>query len=255
MKAEHEPMTGTLEAGQLLRYLHDELEQDERGAVRAHVAACNACRTRLATLSRGSRDASALLAAADFEAPGEAEWRAMRERVLRGRTARAPDPRLLRLAASVALLLGTVVVLQATAAGDWLREQWQAFTTAEPLPVAPASGSAAVAFRPAVEVLQVRLDERPAAGVLQVRFAQSDTARLTVLDGGTEALVVESNGVRIANTTAAAASYELVVPRGVQRVAVAVGARAAVELDRADVVIELELNSGLVRKPPARGNH
>jgi hypothetical protein len=56
-----------------------------------------------------------------------------------------------------------------------------------------------------------------------------------VRGGADESPLVTGSGLRIVNTTASAATYEIAVPASVRRVVVRVGGEPAVELDAGQV--------------------
>lgn len=219
--------------GGLVRYLDRACEPDEHGAIAEHLAVCAACTGQIEVLSRRSAALSALLRVADPPVP--AAVRSPRP-ARRFRLARWTGSWPLRIAATVTLLAATAAGVSPVRA--WITERsrllWTLITTGRPAaPDTPSQASiqadGSVSFQPATDVLVVQLAGRQAAGTLVIEGGLDSNASITVSGGSTgENLIVLPSGVRIVNSAASRATYQIRLSAGISQVLVEIGGEPAV---------------------------
>jgi hypothetical protein len=110
-----------------------------------------------------------------------------------------------------------------------------------PAPTAPVR-SASVTFVPTGTEFTVEIVSRQRVGRLVVAAVPGDSATTVVLDGsGSEDLIVLPAGLRIANSEASSASYEVRLPNHLARIRIRVGTAAPVTFDPERGSIEIDL--------------
>lgn len=235
--------------GTLVRWLDDELADEERRAVEAHLAGCEACRASresIATLSgafRGwaewaepagtprSPDVEAILRAVDGGRAGEAPAPTGPEPTPAGRPAfdrsgprRSPPGRVVgsilrapvfRAAAVLVLLAGAALAFVPVT--RWVEERVSGPETADVVvPAAPGEpdpGSMSVSFRPESRRLAIRVERRQAGERLRVEPAAGPEVEARVLGGdGGEELVVLPDGLAVRTPGPSRAEYVVAVP-------------------------------------------
>lgn len=261
----------TLDEVLLMRYLHGELDVGADATVAAHVAECADCRARTDALERRLQRVGDALRAADFEMPPREDWRAVLDTVresARNRPATRDTSRL-RLAAGLLLAVSAAALLASSPLRAWIADrldsiaggphpaQQAAPTAAATAPADAGPGTATLVFQPDGAGVNITFDSAQEAGVLRVRFLEvDDGAHMMVTGGAAEPIAVRRSGIRVSNATASTASYDISVPRTVQRVTVRVSAHDALVITRpaaADTAVTtIDLGTGVVRNTPRR---
>jgi hypothetical protein len=196
----------------LLRLLDQECAPEERARLERHLAACEACTTRHATLSRLGGAVTAALAAADEEG-----------RATRRRTAR-PARVVLRAAVVVLVLVGGVAVASAQPIRAWLRARWSdlrgiALPPGDGAPSIDTAGATTVRFVPTTSVFAIELDTHQHEGSLTIGVSRDTIAVATVRPGTLgEELIVLPTGLRIVNRPDGRSSYDVRLPHGVAEI-------------------------------------
>jgi hypothetical protein len=249
--------SGTLDSGLLVQYLHGELDETGVQAVAGHVAACDACRSLVASLDAEMRRASDALRAAAWEQPAPDEWRGVLDGVIRTARSRQRGRRM-RIAAGWILVTGAAASLASAQVRGWIAEKL-AFDAEPTMPVAsvqdPSGGHASLSFVPTRPELIIAVATKQTAGSLAIAFTDSARTGITVTEGGTEHLTWSGNGVRIANVADSEASYGITVSHGVERVIVRIGDDGPMSFDRApppDRSARVDLSTGTVRNDAPR---
>jgi anti-sigma factor RsiW len=225
-------MTTHVEDGALVRYLDHECDAVERVEVKAHLEGCDTCATRVAELRRHAATVSIALRAVDRPMPG-----------------RRPAPRWgMRAAAAALVVLGVAGSVRPVRA--WIIGKTQALWATvvgsrdeqpRPAPTAPVR-SASVTFVPTGTEFTVEIVSPQRAGRLVVTTVPGDSATTVVLDGsGTEDVIVLPAGLRIANSEASSASYEIRLPNHLARIQIRVGTAPPVTFDPQQGSMEMDL--------------
>jgi predicted anti-sigma-YlaC factor YlaD len=214
-------MTTHVEDGALVRYMDDECDAVERVEVEEHLDGCDTCGTRVAELRRHAATVSTALRALDRSLPGRRPARRW------GMRAAVAALVVLGVAGSVqpvrAWIIGTTKALWATVMGT--RDE-------SPGPPSGVPVRSAVTFVPTGTDFTVEIGSWQRAGRLVVDGVPGDSATTVVIDGsGTEDLIVLPAGLRIANSEASSASYEVHLPDRLVRIQVRVGNAPPVTFD------------------------
>ena len=258
MNLRHGP-SGTLDAGLLVQYLHDELDPSVERSVAVHVDTCVACRSVVESLEGGMRRTSVALRTAAHDQPEANEWRAVLGRV-QAATGNRVRAKRMRIAAGWILALAGAASLASSPVRGWIAERLATIagndsSAAIDRDATRSGGTATVTFVPAGSHLEIVIDSIQAAGSLTVRFTDGDNVDVGVSGGATEHLTWSRTGIRIANVSLAAASYAVSVSHGVERVSIRVAGADPIELSRHEQgkgTVEIALGTGAVRIPPSR---
>jgi hypothetical protein len=220
------------EDGDVIKLRDGECSGAEERMLRAHLEVCSTCREnadRIETLADGFVAAvKAIRHPTSVELP---ELHPKRETSRRGPLAvTAPwhTRRGVRVAAVLALV--TALALTTAPARALVGAGWQAIKTlfvGTPTPENQAQQTTAlVSFAPRGEEFLVDFVHTQALGTLTVRIDTSASASARVLGGdGQDEMIVLQAGLRIMNTTASTASYELRLPPFLRDVEVRVASR------------------------------
>lgn len=216
---------GSVSDTQLLQYLHEELTDDERARVDAHLAASPAAAERLLALRRRSVRLSAMLSAAD---PSPAEVRASARAIMQHVPVGArritpaiqwwPRTPALRMAAAVTLVLGGALLVEPARAWmiDGLRAAAVAvgLTSDERAPAvapAPAGSTMRVSFAWTGSTFEIAAGA--ASGTLVLR--RGETGRAAAESNGTGGIVITPRGIRLDAAGADGAVYTVTLPPSV----------------------------------------
>lgn len=220
----------TVSDAELMRYLHDELDEAGRAHVDAQLAT-PAVAERLSVMRQRTRRLSSLLGAAD-PAPSEVEASARELRLIvtparRGASAQshrwhatAPP---LRAAAAIVILLGGVLLVEPARA--WVIDSLRAAAVAVGLvegaatphaPVLPQTSGAGVRFSFAWSAPSIDVDAGGARGTLVIR--RGVAGRVTAESRGAAAagIVIMPDGIRLEGAGDGAAEYMLTLPPAVR---------------------------------------
>lgn len=217
------------------RLIDGELAPDPERVARAHLAACAECREAVARAEREAAEVRTLLGQLDEPVPAPApilSFPAMpTPRPTRPELGRSPRP--LQLAAGLLLLLGlagAAAALPGSPVRSWmaaLRERLSGGNPSSPtaLPVsvpAPDTAASGIAV-PADEPLLIVFARAQAAGA--ARITLTDGIRVVVRAPQGAASFSSGAGRLTIDNRAAAAGYEIEIPRSAPRVEVRVGDR------------------------------
>jgi hypothetical protein len=231
-----------LEDGDLVRFLSDEVTTDERAGAVEHLGRCDDCARRLESWRAEMASVAGLLEDLPVTAMDPARrarsLAAVRQAAVRKiaapAAARAPRRRfflsgtLARAAAVAALFVAAGVV--ASPAGAWIADRFRDLFQDEPAAVAApepealsAKGSV-VAFTPFGYELTVEVASAQAHGdlVLRVQDTPTASARIGGADGDMDVMILPGS-LRIENTAASTADYEVVVPARLRTLRVRIG--------------------------------
>ena len=217
---------------QLMQYLHDELNDADRATVDAQISATPAVAERLNLIRHRSSRLSVLLRAAD-PAPVEVEASARliqptidRNAIARGHWWQRTPPAM-RIAASIAILLGGVLLVEPARA--WVLER--ARTVAEvvglvdsaPAEVAPPvdgvrGADVRLSFPWSAATFDIAVGN--AAGNITITAGSGDEATAEMAGASGTSLMVVPAGIRIEGSGSADALYTLTLPPAVTTVRV-----------------------------------
>jgi hypothetical protein len=215
----------TPDDGELVRYLDGEASPDERTRIETEAASNPELAHRLAVLRHRATRLSALLEEADVAAPD----RLTPAIPLRPRPAPGPwHSPWLRAAAAVLLLVSVTLAVPPLRARviDGLQRilgRTESGTTAPtPLITLPSIDTFSVGFHAPSVTFLIELQSAQAGGRLIVRVADvtEGSVEVRARHGGEESPFVWSEGLRINNTPASTAEYEIVLPRHVRDVTI-----------------------------------
>lgn len=253
----------TMDAGLLVRYLHDELDPDAARAVSDHLRTCRGCHVLAGSLGTRMLQASRALQTATFDGPDRDRWREVLNTVRASVASRRRAPRFQVAAAWILAVLGAAVLV-APPAVAWLAElRPGGLGGGSPAALAPTQSSAAaraeLRFDPRSREILVVLATTQEAGQLSVRFTDAATAAVSVVRGGNEEFTVGQSLLRIENDPSSRASYRIVLPDGVDEATVRIGGSDPIRLsrhDRGGEPIEISLTTGrLVRSGDVRDEY
>jgi hypothetical protein len=251
-------VSGTVGEGRLVQYLHGELDAHTANELYSHLAQCPACRSLADSLEQRARQASEALLVSRYEEPDAREWQAVLDAIRA--TARARQrTRHLRIAAGWIITIAAIASLASAPLRAWIAERWATIIDSETVDHSPTpperSGTVALSFEPEGPNQTITFEKTQSAGTLTVRFSDAPTINLAVSGGAEEQLGWRRNGIRIENTSNSAASYDLMLAHGVQRVSVHIGTLEPITLLRSasgETPAVIGLNDGHVRNPAAR---
>jgi hypothetical protein len=216
----------------VLLAIHDQQLDTGLDAARLHVQRCAECTARMAAIARHGetvRDALASISVPSLDASS------FRRRLARTRSARAVS--FLRRPATLAAAAVIVVAVAAAASPvrHWLTRR---MGRAAPPPTLPKSNDhvvksklpagATISFAAPGPEFTVTLDSLPAAGVVTASRTIRNEISARVAHGvgtGGDAMVVLPNELRLHNSEASRASYDILVPGAISRLVVVVAGR------------------------------
>jgi anti-sigma factor RsiW len=232
-----------LTEGEVIRYLDDEGDPEERRRWSEHLDACERCARELdelgSLLNGFSAGVGALGAPPDLLERTRPLPRPVRPHgSVRGRG--AGSVRWLRHAAAILLLLLPLALVPPLRA--WIVERVSeavgrgaAAPHPDPAPAAAQAGGR-LRFVPGGEEVQVEITAWQAAGTLTLRRSEGPAGVLEVVGGsGDEGSMVSERVLRIESAPGSTASYELHLPASVRRVVVRVGDERYRVLEDADL--------------------
>ncbi|NIM52596.1 MAG: hypothetical protein GTO22_25685, partial [Gemmatimonadales bacterium] len=220
----NQPMAGDgrhIENGDLIRLLDGECQPEEEEWINRHLRDCTDCRRSAAELEQLSHLFGLALRRGDAAAESsEGTPRRVTGAVgTRSVVRRWTRMRMLRAAA---VLL--VVAIAASPARAWLVEGWLAIRslfTEAPQPAQPmeepsidvAEAMAVVTFTAVDSSFSLEVVSTQSRGTVTIAVDSVSSVTARVIGGdGTEELVVLPGGLRIVNSAASTASYEIIVP-------------------------------------------
>jgi hypothetical protein len=220
---------GHIENGDLIRLLDGECPPEEEARIRRHLQHCEECRRGVAELEQLSDRFRLALQ------HGDGAEGAVRTPV---RARRWPRRRLLQAAA-----IFLVVAVAASPARGWLVEGWHAIRSlfveaptpeeseGEPV-IDVGETTAVVTFAAADPDFSLEVASTQRRGTVAIAIDSVPSASARVLGGdGSEELVVLPGGLRIHNTVASTASYEILLPLVVRNIEVRIAGRTVRMLD------------------------
>ncbi len=221
---------------QLVRYLDDELDAEDRARVEAAVEADAALAARLETLRRRGRTLHGLLAATDPPVPARTPPGVVSiASAPSKREAQPPTTWLLRAAAVILVLAGVVSLVPPLRA--WVVESLQrlAGTASEMVPPPPPPLLAApdtmnVDFAHEHTSFDVELIATQPEGRVRIRIADVERASAEIhTRTAAEELFPIPAGIRFINTPTSVADYEVTVPSVVRIVRIIIAGRRIAE--------------------------
>jgi hypothetical protein len=214
---------------QLVLFLDKELPPDERSNLREHLTGCITCAERLSDFEGASAGLRLQLAEMDQEIRIDELARARTLGAMRAAAARArpvevePTRNPLKVAAAAAAGFILVASLSVSPLAAWIGGWFARSSEVVEVPVgvvsepiSPIAGPI-FSFRPTDSTFRIELDQLQASGVLTIELAAEELAQAQILDAAEEAIVVLPAGIRIENTSAATASYRVLLPPSVAR--------------------------------------
>jgi hypothetical protein len=238
---------------QLMQYLHGELNDADRAWVDAQILATPAVAERLDLVRHRSSRLSILLRAAD-PAPVDVEASALSIRPTIDRNAIARShwwqrtPPALRIAASIAILLGAVLLVEPARA--WVLEQARAvaevvgLVDSAPTDVAPQvdvarDADVRLSFPWSAATFDIAVGN--AAGNITITAGSADEATAEMAGASGTSLMVVPTGIRIEGSGSADALYTLTLPSVVTTVRVIRAGGTA--------IYDLPADGGVLRVP------
>ena len=234
--------------GEVIGMLDDALPAAERTRADEHLATCVTCRERMQRQRRRQQRLSALLQQTDFAVPNAAPPQKdvidLRVGARRRRDRRFVEQPWLRVAAGLVLLLGATMLIppvQAAVVG-WLNEQWSRLVgdeqatdpQAPPQPGTQTARGTRLEFVSDARAFSIEIAAAQTDGTISVRRSSSDVAIADTDVGGIELLSLPA-GVRIVNSPATAANYDVVVPATAVSATIVINGRTVVQLDEAQL--------------------
>jgi hypothetical protein len=217
----------------VLLALYDHQRDADLDSPRRHVERCAECQARLETIAARATNVRVALAAIPTPSVAKDDFRRRVAEARQQRNRRDWRRPVWLAAAAVVVLVGAAAALPIR---EWVRRRLVESRTehAPPQPVAPPStqppnrSGATVSFTASGPDFTVRFDSLPAVGNLIAGRTTTDQISARVASGagtGGDAMVVLPGELLVRNTSAARASYDLLLPDAVTRLRIIVAGR------------------------------
>lgn len=228
--------------GDLIRGLDGQLSDLEQRRLRNHLAECADCGQRSAELQAHAAVARQYLRRDELGSGPDELTRARALAAIRQATrsreaARRRKP--LHGAAVAAVLILALAVGSAQPVRAWVMERVAevrgapmaapALVAEMPATVVARRGSI-IAFQPAGEVFEIRLEHPQQAGAVGLTVRPVDRATAQMSGDGTESIMILPSGLRIENRAASTARYWITLPSSLGTVRVVAGSRVLATL-------------------------
>lgn len=221
--------------GDLVRALDDQLSDVEERAVRAHLESCAECRARMDALAEETQAFAAWMRWLDADAMPDQLRRARARTAVRDAAAaqRATAHGGLASAGWLRAAAAVLVVALVTATVDplraWVVDRWEALSgvaaapaPVERLPAAATEAGSVVSFQTPGPVFVLEMAAAQERGAVRLRIDDVEQAQAQTVGEGESFLVLPS-GLKVENTPASRADYEVVLPAGTEFIQVFVG--------------------------------